>query len=63
MKQQEPGTADIDEGSVTAWATFGAAMAEATSAPETTERDTIVTALDGLAAAVRDLADALRPES
>jgi hypothetical protein len=56
----EPAPPEVDEGSVTAWATFGAAMAQTTAALETTERGEIVAALDGLAGAVRALANSLR---
>jgi hypothetical protein len=56
----EPEPPHVDEGSVTAWATFGSAMAQTTAALETTERGEIVAALDELAGAVRALADSLR---
>jgi hypothetical protein len=59
-KHAEPEPPRADEGSLTAWATFRAAMAQPTAALETKERGEIVAALDGLAVAVQALADALR---
>ena len=53
----------VDEGSVTAWATFGAAMAEATAILERADRGDLVRALDGLTEAARALGDALRKNS
>jgi hypothetical protein len=45
---------------VTAWATFAAAMAEATGALERTDRGELVRTLDRLTDATRALADSLR---
>lgn len=49
----------VEEGSVTAWATFGAAMAEATATLQATNRADLVRALDSLASATRALAEQL----
>ena len=54
---------EVDEGSVTEWATFGAAMAEATAALERADRSDLVRALDRLTEAARALGDALRKSS
>jgi excisionase family DNA binding protein len=51
---------EVDEGSVTAWATFGAAMAETTAVLEGTDQAELVRALDALSEAARTLADRLR---
>jgi excisionase family DNA binding protein len=51
---------EVDEGSVTAWATFGAAMAETTAVLERTDQDALVQALDSLSEATRSLAEQLR---
>jgi hypothetical protein len=58
-EQLEPEPA-VDEGSITAWATFGAAMAEATAVLEGTDQAELVRALDALSEAARTLADRLR---
>jgi excisionase family DNA binding protein len=58
----EPSVATVDERSSTAWATFGAAMAEATTTLERADRTELVRVLDSLATATRDLVDALRAE-
>jgi excisionase family DNA binding protein len=49
-----------DEGSVTAWATFGAAMAETSGMLERAGRAELVRALEALSEATRDLAETLR---
>jgi hypothetical protein len=54
----ETPAAEVDEGSITAWAAFGASMAEATSALESPAQ--LADALDRLSAASSDLAQALR---
>jgi hypothetical protein len=46
-----------NEGSVTAWATFGAAMAEATASLERADRGELVGGLDRLTEATEALAD------
>ena len=51
---------EVDEGSVTAWATFGAAMAEATAMLERADRIELIQALDGLADATRALSETIR---
>jgi excisionase family DNA binding protein len=51
---------EIDEGSITAWATFGAAMAETTAVLERTDQAELVQALDSLSEATRSLAAQLR---
>jgi hypothetical protein len=51
----------LDEGSMTAWATFNAAMAEATATLERTDRgEHVASTLDRLAEATRALAETLR---
>jgi hypothetical protein len=50
----------VDEGSITAWATFGAVMAETTAVLERTDKDELVQALDSLSEATRLLAEQLR---
>jgi excisionase family DNA binding protein len=45
--EQEP-EPEIDEGSITAWATFGAAMAETTAVLERTDQAELIEALDSL---------------
>jgi hypothetical protein len=61
-----PGTAgeslpatEVDEGSVTAWATFGAAMADATATLERADRIELLGALERLTQATQALADSL----
>jgi len=51
--------AEIDEGSITAWATFGAAMAEATAVLEGTDQAELVRALESPSEATRTLAEQL----
>ena len=51
---------EVDEGSVTAWATFGAAMAEATATLESADRVELVGVLERLAQATQALVDSLR---
>jgi hypothetical protein len=59
----EPLAEDVDEGSVIAWATFGAAMAEAAATLERVDRAELVAVLDGLAEATGQLAETLRATS
>lgn len=59
-KDAEPAEEPVDEGSIVAWATFGAAMAEATETLERLDRDELVAVLDRLAKATRTLCDLLR---
>ncbi|MDQ6841502.1 MAG: hypothetical protein M3025_03645, partial [Actinomycetota bacterium] len=56
----EPPAPAVDEGTVTAWAIFGAAMAEATATLEQGDRGELVRVLESLAAATRELAATLR---
>jgi hypothetical protein len=62
-ERPEPEPAEIDEGSVIAWATFGAAMAEATATLERTDRNELASVLDRLAKASVALATELRRQS
>jgi hypothetical protein len=55
-----PEPAAVDEGSITAWATFGAAMAKATAALQQTDRRELLAVLERLADATQALADSLR---
>ena len=55
--------ADVDEGSVTAWATFGAAMAEATATLEHADRSELLDGLERLARATQALVDSLSREA
>ena len=55
-----PETAEVDEGSVTAWATFGVAMAEATPTLERADQSELIGALERLTEATRARADSLR---
>lgn len=57
---EEPPAEEVDEGSVIAWATFGAAMAEAKGTLERTDRTELVAVLDRLADATRALVETLR---
>ena len=50
----------VDEGSVTAWATFGAALTETSARLESADRDQLVETLDALVVATRELIDVLR---
>jgi hypothetical protein len=50
----------VDEGSITGWATFGAAMAETTAVLERTDQAELIEALDSLSEATRSLAEQLR---
>jgi excisionase family DNA binding protein len=50
----------VDEGSVTAWATFGAAMADATATLDRADQVELVTVLERLADATQTLVDSLR---
>lgn len=58
-KDAEPAEESVDEGSIVAWATFGAAMAEATATLERTDRTDLVRVLDSLATATPALVDQL----
>jgi hypothetical protein len=49
----------VDEGSITAWATFGAALAEASARLESADRDQLVETLHALVVATGELVDAL----
>ena len=51
---------EVDEGSVTAWATFGAAMADATAALESADRIELVGVLERLTQVTQALVDSLR---
>jgi excisionase family DNA binding protein len=50
----------VDEGSITAWATFGAALTEASASLDSADREQLVAVLDGLVVATRELVDVLR---
>jgi ribosomal protein S16 len=52
--------ASVDEGSITAWATFGAALTETSARLESADRDQLVETLDALVVATRELVDVLR---
>jgi hypothetical protein len=52
--------AEVDEGSITAWATFGATMAEATATLEDPDRRELVSVLDRLVHEAQELASTLR---
>jgi excisionase family DNA binding protein len=56
----EPSTAPLDEGSMTAWATRGARMAEATATLQDGDRVQLVAVLESLSQAARELAERLR---
>jgi hypothetical protein len=58
--QDAPEPAAVDEGSIAAWASFGAALAEATEALQQTDRRKLVAVLERLAEATQTLADSLR---
>jgi hypothetical protein len=58
VREREP--AEVDEGSITAWATFGAAMAEATATLQQADHRALVAALERLTEATQALADSLR---
>ena len=53
----------VNESSVTAWATFGAAMAEATATLESVDRVELVGVLERLTQATQALVDSLRPDA
>jgi hypothetical protein len=57
-----PEAGEVDEGSITAWATFGAAVAEATAVLERTDRADLVVALQQLTEATAALVDSLRAD-
>ena len=50
---------EVDEGSVTAWATFGAAMADATATLERADRIELLSVLERLTQATQALVDSL----
>ncbi len=58
-KRPEPEPAEVDEGSITAWATFGAAMAEATATLQSPDRSELLDVLERLADATQALVDSL----
>jgi hypothetical protein len=60
--QDTPEPAAVDEGSITAWATFGAAMAEATDALQRTDHARLLGALEELTEATRSLTAVLRQD-
>jgi Helix-turn-helix domain len=59
----EPEAPEVDERTVTAWTTFGTAMAEATATLERTDREAFVVALERLAEATLALTDFLRADA
>ena len=59
IKHYSPEPAEVDEGSVTAWATFGAAMAETTATLESADRIELVGVLERLTQATQALVDSL----
>jgi hypothetical protein len=63
QERQEPEPAEVDEGSITAWATFGAAMAEATATLERGDRVELLGVLERLAQATQALVDSLRGDA
>jgi hypothetical protein len=60
QERQEPEPAEVDEGSITAWATFGAAMAEATASLERADRAELVGVLERLVEATQALVESMR---
>jgi hypothetical protein len=58
--EDTPEPAAVDEGSITAWATFGAALAEATATLEQADRRGLLAVLERPADATQALADSLR---
>jgi hypothetical protein len=58
-ERDQPEPSEVDEGSITAWATFGAAMAEAAATLEQTDHGELVAALARLADATQALVDTL----
>ena len=54
---------EVDEGSVTAWATFGAAMADATATLEAVDRVELVGVLERLTQATQALVDSLSADA
>jgi hypothetical protein len=58
--QHTPEPAEVDEGSITAWAAFGAAMAEAVATLERADQCALLVALERLTEARQALADSLR---
>jgi excisionase family DNA binding protein len=56
---KSPPAEEVDEGSVTAWATFGAAMAEANAALEDADRIELLGVLERLTQATQALVDSL----
>jgi hypothetical protein len=59
----EPSSEEVDEGSVTAWATFGAAMADATATLESADRLELVDVLERLTQATQALVDSLTADA
>jgi hypothetical protein len=55
--------AEVDEGSVTAWATFGVAMAEATGTLQHADRIELLGVLERLTQATQALVDSLRRDA
>ena len=55
----QPEPPEVDEGSITAWATFGAAMAEATATLERADRTELLDVLGRLTQATQALVDSL----
>jgi excisionase family DNA binding protein len=60
--QSDPELTQVDEGSITAWATFGAAMAEAAATLERADQRELLAALQRLSQATQALVDSLRAE-
>jgi excisionase family DNA binding protein len=58
----DPEPIEVDEGSVTAWATFGAAMAEAAATLEQADRHALIVALERLSQATNALVDSLQDD-
>src|SRR5262249_31250241 len=58
-ERHEPEPADVDERSITAWATFGATMADATATLERADRAELIEALDRLTDVTQALVDSL----
>ena len=54
---------EVDEGSVTAWTTFGAAMADATATLESADRVELVGVLERLTQATQALVDSLTADA
>ena len=63
QRQESLPAEEVDEDSVTAWATFGAAMADATATLESADRVELVGVLERLAQATQALVDSLRADA